>query len=63
MDKYDPQIRMFVENLEDELESKRDALERNKTDLETAHLRGYIKALRSILEKLTGDPDEYDPIS
>lgn len=59
MDKFDPGVRSFINELEDRVEKKRDALERaNKTADETAFLRGYIKATRAVISDLTGDPED-----
>lgn len=59
MDKFDPRVRHFLNDLDEELEKKRSALERpNKTETETAFLRGYIKAVRDISDSITRDPDE-----
>jgi len=59
MDRFDPAVRLHIEKIEGLIEQKRDALERpNKTETETAFLRGYIKALRFIILDLTGDPDD-----
>ena len=59
MDKYDPRVRQFLKGIDEDLEKKRNALERpNKTETETAFLRGYIKALRDITASITRDPDE-----
>ena len=58
IDKHSPGVFEFVKWLEDELEKKRNALERPKTDIETATLRGNVKTLRIVLGKLTGDDED-----
>jgi hypothetical protein len=61
MDKFDPRVRMFIKDLEETIESKRNALERQATtEIKTAFLRGEIKALRSVIADMTGDPEDND---
>ncbi len=56
LDPQSPSILQFKKDIEVLIETKRDALERPAKDAtETAVLRGYIKALRDQLKKLTGD--------
>lgn len=62
LDKHSPAVRQFVRELEDEIESKRTALERKGKDpTETEFIRGEIKAFRTVLNKIYGDPDDNDP--
>ena len=59
LDPLSPSVFQFIKETEALIETKRDALERPAKDaVETAALRGYIKALRYVLKKLTGDHDD-----
>ena len=60
LDPYSPAVREFILELEDELDKKRIALERDKNEVETAHLRGQIKSLRVVLKLITGDHEDND---
>lgn len=62
MDKFNPAVRQFVQDVEALVETKRNALERKGKDpVETEFVRGEIKSFRYILNKINGDPDENDP--
>ena len=58
LDKYAPEVRRLSHHLEEEIELKRTALERDKGSHETAFIRGYIKGLRKLLVYINGDDDD-----
>lgn len=59
LDKHHPDVSSFLRDIEERIERKRDGLERvQKTDIETAFMRGEIKAFRAVLQIIdTGDSD------
>jgi len=64
MDKFNPDVRAYIKKVEDDVESKRNALERNgKTDVEYAVIRGQIKGMRMALSHIDGDHEDDDPSS
>lgn len=63
LDRFAPEVQHLTIHIEEEIEAKRNSLERDKGSHETAFLRGYIKGLRKLLVHINGDDDENDPDS
>ena len=64
LDRFSPDVRNYIEWVEEQIETSRNGLERPaKTEVETAVLRGYIKAMRANLAHLNGDHEDNDPDS
>jgi hypothetical protein len=64
LDRFAPDVQNFNKWLEDKIEAKRNGLERpDKDAVQTAFLRGHIKAVREVLAYINGDHEENDPDS